>query len=210
MPNHLEAFGPDGKSLDVVFQTATPFETLGWTKELVNWFNASVSEETRHPLILIGIFIVAFPANHPFKDGNGGLSRVLTTLLLLRAGYGYVPYSSMERVYRGKQRQLLPGVAAHPADHPQREVEPGILARVFPENDGQAKEQPCGKGRRDRPYVDLYRGFLVKYWSSPKRGESSPSKKSRNQRGRTATRSRFTCEDRQPTTPWFKSRYTLK
>jgi Fic family protein len=47
---------------------------------------------------LIGIFIVVFLAIHPFKDGNGRLSRVLTTLLLLRAGYGYVPYSSMESV----------------------------------------------------------------------------------------------------------------
>jgi Fic family protein len=47
---------------------------------------------------LIGIFIVVFLAIHPFKDGNGRLSRILTTLLLLRAGYGYVPYSSMEGI----------------------------------------------------------------------------------------------------------------
>src|ERR1700758_1345798 len=96
--NHVEAFGPDGKSIGVVFETATPFETPGWMKELVDWFNRSVSEETQHPLILVGIFIVEFLAIHPFKDGNGRLSRVLTTLLLLRAGYGYVPYSSMESV----------------------------------------------------------------------------------------------------------------
>jgi Fic family protein len=67
-------------------------------KDLVEWFNQSVQEESQHPLILIGIFIVVFLAIHPFKDGNGRLSRVLTTLLLLRAGYGYVPYSSMETV----------------------------------------------------------------------------------------------------------------
>ena len=96
--NHVEAFGPDGKSLGVVFETATPFETPGWLKELVEWFNRSVEEESHHPLILIGIFIVVFLAIHPFKDGNGRLSRVLTTLLLLRAGYGYVPYISMESV----------------------------------------------------------------------------------------------------------------
>ena len=96
--NHVEAFGPGGKSLGVVFETATPFETPGWMKELVDWYNQSVQEEAHHPLILTGIFIVAFLAIHPFKDGNGRLSRVLTTLLLLRAGYGYVPYSSMEGV----------------------------------------------------------------------------------------------------------------
>jgi Fic family protein len=96
--NHVEAFGPDGKSFGVVFETATPFETPGWMKEIVDWFNQSVQEESHHPLILIGIFIVVFLAIHPFKDGNGRLSRILTTLLLLRAGYGYVPYSSMEGV----------------------------------------------------------------------------------------------------------------
>src|SRR3984957_18405151 len=96
--NHVEAFGPDGKSLGIVFETATPFETPGWMKYLVEWFNRSVQEERQHPLILIGIFIVVFLAIHPFKDGNGRLSRVLTTLLLLRAGYDYVPYSSMETV----------------------------------------------------------------------------------------------------------------
>jgi Fic family protein len=96
--NHVEAFGPDGESLGVVFETATPFETPGWMKDIVEWFNRSVEEESHHPLILIGIFIVVFLAIHPFKDGNGRLSRVLTTLLLLRAGYGYVPYSSMEGV----------------------------------------------------------------------------------------------------------------
>jgi len=98
VPNHVEAFDPDGKSLGVVFETATPFETPGWMREIVDWLNRSVEEENQHPLILIGIFIVVLLAIHPFKDGNGRLSRVLTTLLLLRAGYGFVPYSSMESV----------------------------------------------------------------------------------------------------------------
>lgn len=98
VPNDVQAFGPDGKSLGVVFETATPFETPGWMRELVDWFNRSIEEESQHPLILIGIFIVVFLAIHPFRDGNGRLSRALTTLLLLRAGYGYVPYSSMESI----------------------------------------------------------------------------------------------------------------
>ena len=106
--NHVEAIAPDGKSVGVVFETATPFETPLWMKDLVEWFNGSIEEETQHPLILIGIFIVVFLAIHPFKDGNGRLSRVLTTLLLLRAGYGYVPYSSMENVIeRNKESYYL-------------------------------------------------------------------------------------------------------
>lgn len=55
----------------MVFETATPFETPGW---MVDWFNRSIEEESQHPLILTGIFIVVFLAIHPFKDGNGRFS----------------------------------------------------------------------------------------------------------------------------------------
>ncbi len=96
--NHVEAFDADGKSLGVVFQTATPFETPLMMQELVEWYNAQANEEAQHPLLLVAVFVVVFLAIHPFKDGNGRLSRILTTLLLLRAGYSYVPYSSMETV----------------------------------------------------------------------------------------------------------------
>jgi Fic family protein len=51
-----------------------------------------------HPLLLTAIFTVVFLAIHPFQDGNGRLSRILTTLLLLRAGYAYVLYSSLESI----------------------------------------------------------------------------------------------------------------
>ena len=51
-----------------------------------------------HPLLIVAVFVVVFLEIHPFQDGNGRLSRVLTTLLLLQAGYAYVPYSSLESV----------------------------------------------------------------------------------------------------------------
>lgn len=98
LPNHVEAFGPDGKSLGVVFQTASPFETPRFMSELVSWTKDSLDTAVPHPLLVIAIFIVLFLAIHPFQDGNGRLSRILTTLLLLQAGYAYVPYSSLESV----------------------------------------------------------------------------------------------------------------
>lgn len=98
LPNHVEAFGPDGKSLGIVFETATPFDTPRLTRELVQWVKTSLDENKVHPLIVIAVFVVTFLAIHPFQDGNGRLSRILTTLLLLRAGYIYVPYSSLESV----------------------------------------------------------------------------------------------------------------
>ena len=96
--NHVEAFGPDGDSLGVVFETAPPFDTPRLMTELVEWTTANLETEDLHPLINVAIFIVVFLEIHPFQDGNGRVSRILTTLLLLRAGYIYVPYSSLETV----------------------------------------------------------------------------------------------------------------
>lgn len=96
--NHVEAFDEDGNSLGVVFATATPFETPRLMGELLAWLASAQSENSLHPLLAIAVFVVTFLEIHPFQDGNGRLSRVLTTLLLLRAGYAYVPYSSLESV----------------------------------------------------------------------------------------------------------------
>lgn len=98
LDNHVEAFDENGKSIGVVFQTATPFDTPRLMKELVEWANSALINKPHHPLIVIGVFIVTFLEIHPFQDGNGRLSRILTTLLLLRSGYHYVPYSSLESI----------------------------------------------------------------------------------------------------------------
>lgn len=96
--NNVVAFDEDGKQLGVVFATATPFDTPLLMTELIDWFNTERQAARFHPLLLIGIWVVVFLEIHPFQDGNGRLSRVLTTLLLLQAGYAYVPYSSLESV----------------------------------------------------------------------------------------------------------------
>lgn len=97
-PNSVEAFDDDGNSLGVVFQTSSPFDTPNHMAELLTWFNEQKEQGELHPLLLIAIFIVVFLEVHPFQDGNGRLSRVLTTLLLLKFNYSYVPYCSMESV----------------------------------------------------------------------------------------------------------------
>ena len=98
LDNHVEAFGPDGESLGVVFQTPSPFDTPRLMAELIDWTREGLETQDLHPVIVVALFIVVFLEIHPFQDGNGRLSRVLTTLLLLRAGYAYVPYSSLESV----------------------------------------------------------------------------------------------------------------
>lgn len=96
--NSVAAFDESGTQIGIVFQTASPFETPGLMRELVEWLNYEIDTLRLHPLIIVAIFVVVFLEIHPFQDGNGRLSRVLTTLLLLRTGYAYVPYSSLESV----------------------------------------------------------------------------------------------------------------
>lgn len=97
-PNSVAAFDAQGQQIGIVFETASPFDTPRLMQDLVEWTNAALNAEEFHPLLVIGIFIVSFLAIHPFQDGNGRLSRILTTLLLLRCGYVYTPYSSLESV----------------------------------------------------------------------------------------------------------------
>ena len=97
-PNNVAAFNEAGQQIGVVFETATPFDTPLRMQELIAWLAETRELGRMHPLLMIGIFVVVFLAIHPFYDGNGRLSRILTTTMLLQAGYSYVPYSSLESV----------------------------------------------------------------------------------------------------------------
>lgn len=97
-PNPIQAFDDEGMSLGVVFETAAPADTPALMGELVEWLAAREREQDLHPLLVTALFTATFLEIHPFQDGNGRMSRILTLLALLRAGYGYVPYASLERV----------------------------------------------------------------------------------------------------------------
>ena len=96
--NDVGAFDEDGRMIGVVFETATSFDTPRRMTELVEWLRDAREWRRLHPLLVVAVFTVVFLEIHPFQDGNGRLSRVLTTLLLLQAGYAYVPYASLENV----------------------------------------------------------------------------------------------------------------
>lgn len=98
IPIRIEAFDFQGKNVGVVFETTSPLETPLKMEELVNWTKNALEKRELHPLLVIALFDVIFLAIHPFQDGNGRLSRLLTTFLLLRMGYNYVPYSSLESI----------------------------------------------------------------------------------------------------------------
>lgn len=98
MENNVEMFNESGQSLGIVFETTPAYLTPKQMQELVQWTSWALDESDYHPLLIIGNFLVEFLAIHPFQDGNGRLSRILTNMLMLKVGYAYVPYVSHEKL----------------------------------------------------------------------------------------------------------------
>ncbi len=96
--NRVEMVNAAGDSVGVLFDTTPAYLTDKEMLELVEWTQQAILERKFNPLLIIGNFIVEFLAIHPFEDGNGRLSRILTNLLLLQQGYAYMPYISHEKI----------------------------------------------------------------------------------------------------------------
>jgi Fic family protein len=82
----------------VLFAPTPPYLVKPEMQEIIEWTNGQLESGDIHPILVIANFIFEFLAIHPFKDGNGRISRALTNLLLLRAGYSYIPYVSLDEV----------------------------------------------------------------------------------------------------------------
>jgi Fic family protein len=79
-----------------IFATSDPALVAGEMRDLMEWTNDTLEKKNIHPLIVIGNFIYDFLSIHPFQDGNGRLSRLLTTLCLLQNDYSFIQYISFE------------------------------------------------------------------------------------------------------------------
>jgi len=87
-----------GESVGILFDTTKAYLTPKEMQELAEWTIAALEKQSYEPLVVIGNFIIEFLNIHPFKDGNGRLSRILTNLLLLKSGYLFMPYISHEKL----------------------------------------------------------------------------------------------------------------
>ncbi|MFA6340860.1 MAG: Fic family protein [Candidatus Paceibacterota bacterium] len=96
--NAVGVLGPDGKVVKIIFETTPAYLTGKEILELVDWTNEAFEKNRFHQLLIIANFIVEFLKIHPFEDGNGRLSRILTNLLLLRSGYQFIQYVSHEQI----------------------------------------------------------------------------------------------------------------
>lgn len=97
-PNRVEAKDQSGNVVGVIFDPTPPHLTPKEMRELVEWLGWAEANTFKHPLIRIGNFIFEYLAIHPFQDGNGRTSRLLTNLLLLRQGYLFTALASHERL----------------------------------------------------------------------------------------------------------------
>ena len=108
-PNEIDAVYNDGHK-EVIFKPLEPFETPGAMEKLCDEFNLAIDKYNIDPLIIIPIFIHDFLCIHPFNDGNGRMSRLLTTLLLYKSGYVIGKYISLEKkiqITKGEYYQAL-------------------------------------------------------------------------------------------------------
>jgi len=96
--NKVVMINSAGKSVGTLFDTTPAYLTPKEMQELVEATRKSFEEAIYHPLLIIGNFVVDLLDIHPFQDGNGRLSRVLANVLLLQAGYSYMPYVSHEKL----------------------------------------------------------------------------------------------------------------
>ncbi|MCJ7624435.1 MAG: Fic family protein, partial [Anaerolineaceae bacterium] len=96
--NQVHMINEAGESVGILFDTTPAYLTPKEMQELVEWAQSAINNQRYHPLLIIANFLVQFLQIHPFQDGNGRLSRMLTNLLMLQAGYAYMPYASHEKI----------------------------------------------------------------------------------------------------------------
>lgn len=103
--NQVHMIDDAGQSIGVLFDTTPAWRTPKEMQELIEWTQAALAKKETHPLLVIGNFLVEFLNIHPFEDGNGRVSRVLTNAFLLQAGYAYMPYVSHEKLIEGNKAE---------------------------------------------------------------------------------------------------------
>jgi Fic family protein len=108
--NTVGVLGSDGKIVRIMFETTLAYLTPKEMQELVEWTRDAFDNNRFHPLLIIANFIVEFLKIHPFEDGNGRLSRVLTNLLLLQSGYQFVQYASHEQLVEKRKDEYYIGL----------------------------------------------------------------------------------------------------
>ncbi|MDX5462410.1 MAG: Fic family protein [Wolbachia endosymbiont of Tetragnatha montana] len=96
--NRVEAKDQNGKVVGIIFDPTSPYLVRKEVQELIDWYHWSLNNKFKHPLIIVANFVFEYLAIHPFQDGNGRTSRLITNLMLLQQGYDFVSIVSHEKI----------------------------------------------------------------------------------------------------------------
>lgn len=117
--NAVEASYPDGTK-QIIFQTTEAgIPTQDAMRALVDWYE---TDNVTHPLVKSALFAYEFVSVHPFQDGNGRLSRLLATLLLLKNGYKWIQYVSFEHEIENRKSEYYRVLRSYQAQRPNENV----------------------------------------------------------------------------------------
>lgn len=130
LSNQVVANYPDGEQR-TIFRTTDPALTEKEMGDLVTWTNERLREGDMHPVMLTATFAYEFLSVHPYQDGNGRLSRLLTTLLLMKQGYGFVQYVSFEHVIEARKEDYYQALMAGQKDRYQEDERIGEWLLFF-------------------------------------------------------------------------------
>ncbi len=128
LENNVQIRDETGRVISVLFETAPAYLAPKQTQELIAWVQTASEKRTYHPLLITANFIVEFLKIHPFLDGNGRLSCALTNLLLLQAGFAYMPYVSLEKLIEDNKTDYYVALRASQTtfESPSETVEPWV------------------------------------------------------------------------------------
>ncbi len=121
-----------GAIATIMFETTPAYLTAKEMLELVEWAADALEQNRFHPLLIIANFIIEFLKIHPFEDGNGRLSRVLTNLLLLRSGYQFMQYVSHEQIVERRKDEYYFALRASQATFRSQTKSEGPYETIAP------------------------------------------------------------------------------
>jgi Fic family protein len=126
--NQIVATYPDG-TIRTIFTPTEPFLVEKEMQESLDWVQSTLESGAVHPLLVIALFIYEFLSIHPYHDGNGRLSRLLTNLLLLKTGYKFVVYISLEHVVEHRKKAYYQALMDGQKDRrtPTENVAPWVI-----------------------------------------------------------------------------------
>ena len=117
--NAVEAAFPDGTRQIIFKTTEAGFATEDAIRALLNWYD---SETEVHPIVKIASFVYDFLSVHPFQDGNGRLSRLISTFLLLKNGYKWIQYVSFEHEIENRKNEYYQLLRTCQAQRPNEDI----------------------------------------------------------------------------------------